>query len=102
MNCQDQFQAEDPFGGGGFNQQFGGGGFRRDIDEDTLKQIADMTSGKYYAATSASELQDVFQSLPTYVIATRENIEISVFFTAFAVLIAILALILSLRWHPLP
>src|ERR1051325_2412889 len=81
MNCQDQFQAEDPFGGGGFNQQFGGGGFRRDIDEDTLKQIADMTSGKYYAATSASELQDVFQSLPTYVIATRENIEISVFFT---------------------
>jgi flagellar biogenesis protein FliO len=28
--------------------------------------------------------------------------EISVFFTAFAALLAILALILALRWHPLP
>ena len=105
MNCQGQFQGEELFGGGGFNQQFGngfGGGFRRDIDEETLKQIAGMTGGKYYAATSASELQSIFQSLPTYVIATHENIEISVFFTAFAVLAATLALILSLRWHPLP
>jgi Ca-activated chloride channel family protein len=104
MNCQDQADAF--FGGGGFNQQFGGGGFgggfRRDIDEETLKQVAALTGGKYYSATSANELQQVFQSLPTYVIATRENIEISVFFTTFAVLITILALILSLRWHPLP
>ena len=106
MNCQGQFQGEELFGGGGFNQQFGsggfGGGFRRDIDEETLKQIAGMTGGKYYAATSASELQSIFQSLPTYVIATHETIEVSVFFTAFAVLAATLALILSLRWHPLP
>ncbi|HLO31850.1 MAG TPA: VWA domain-containing protein, partial [Anaerolineales bacterium] len=108
MNCQDQFQNDEPFGGG-FGQQFGGGnglggggGFRRELDEDTLKQIADLTGGKYYAATSASQLQDVFQNLPTYVIATRETIEISVFFTAFAVFVAVIALILSLRWHPLP
>ena len=80
----------------------GGGGFRREIDEETLKQVADMTGGEYYIATSASELQEVFQNLPTYVIATRETTEISVFFTAAAVLIAILALFLALRWHPLP
>jgi hypothetical protein len=36
------------------------------------------------------------------VIATRETTEISVFFTAFAALTAILAMILALRWHPLP
>ena len=104
MNCGD----EDPFGfGGGFGSPFGGGGgggggFRREIDEDTLKQVAAATGGEYYIATSASELQDVFQSLPTYVIATRETTEISVFFTAIAVFIAILAMILSMRWHPLP
>ena len=106
MNCGD----EEPFGfGGGFgspSSQFGGGGggggFRREIDEDTLKQVADTTGGEYYIATSAGELQDVFANLPTYVIATRETIEISVFFTAIAVLIVILALILSVRWHPLP
>jgi Ca-activated chloride channel family protein len=103
MNCGD----EDPFGGGfgspfGGGGGFGGGGFRREIDEDTLKQVADLTGGKYYSATSAGELQDVFLNLPTYVIATRETTEISVFFTAFAVLLTILALILALRWHPLP
>jgi Ca-activated chloride channel homolog len=103
MNCGD----EDPFGfGGGFGSPFGGGGggggFRREIDEDTLRQVAATTGGEYYIATSANELQDVFQNLPTYVIATRETTEISVFFTAIAVFLAILAMILSLRWHPLP
>jgi Ca-activated chloride channel family protein len=101
MNCGDG----DPFGGG-FGSSFGGGsgggGFRREIDEDTLKQVAEITGGKYYAATSAGELQDVFASLPTYVVATRETTEISVFFTAFAALLAVVALILAFRWHPLP
>ena len=86
----------EPFGGGG------GGGFRREIDEETLMQIAEVTGGEYYAATSATELLEVFRNLPTYVVATRETTEISVFFSAFAVLIAILALLLAMRWHPLP
>jgi Ca-activated chloride channel family protein len=104
MNCGDG----DLFGfGGGFGSPFGGGfggggGFRREIDEETLTQIADMTGGEYYAATSADELLEVFRNLPTYVIATRETTEISVIFTALAVLIAVLAFVLALRWHPLP
>ena len=102
MNCGDG----DPFGGffgfGGGGLGSGGGGFRREIDEETLTRIAEMTGGKYYSATSASELQEVFRDLPTYVVATRETTEISVFFTAVAVLLAILAMILAVRWHPLP
>jgi Ca-activated chloride channel homolog len=104
MNCGDG----DLFGfGGGFGSPFepfggGGGGFRREIDEETLIQIANLTGGEYYSATSAGELLEVFRSLPTYVVATRETTEISVFFTAFAVLLAIIALLLALRWHPLP
>ena len=102
MNCGDQ-SPDDPFGG--FGPNFGGGGlgggFRREIDEETLTQIADMTGGKYYLAESADALQDVFQNLPTYVIATRQTTEISVFFTAFAVLLAILAMTLGFLWHPL-
>ena len=93
--------AGSPFGGGGFGGG-GGGGFRREIDEDTLKEVAALTGGEYYAATSAGELQQVFEDLPTYVIATRETTEISVFFTAIAVILVILAVILSVRWHPLP
>ena len=99
MDCGD----DDPFGfGGGFGGGGGGGGFRREIDEETLTQIADITGGEYYIATSAGELIEVFRNLPTYVIASREITEISVFFTAFAALIAILAFVLALRWHPLP
>jgi Ca-activated chloride channel homolog len=103
MNCRD----DDPFGfggGGGFGEPQGGfgggGGFRRQIDEETLTQIANMTGGKYYVASSADELQDVFRNLPTYITVTRETTEVSVFFTAFAVLAGILAMILALRWHP--
>lgn len=84
-------------GGGGF-----GGGFRRGIDEDTLKQIADMTGGTYYSAESASELQEVFESLPTYLITRLETTEISVIFAAAGALLAALAVGLSLIWHPLP
>jgi Ca-activated chloride channel homolog len=85
-----------PGGNGGF------GGFRRGIDEETLKQIAEMTGGKYYAAASASELEKVFASLPTYLITKTEAQEISVFFAALGALFAAVALALSLRWHPLP
>src|SRR4051794_30731361 len=60
------------FGGGGFGGGGGGGGFRRGIDEDTLRQVAELTGGDYYSAESASELQDVFQNLPTYLITKHE------------------------------
>ena len=101
MDCGDQFQENDFFGGGGFGPGVGGGGFRREIDETTLKQIADLTGGTYYAASSANELENVFQNLPTYLVSTRETIEITAFFTAIAAFIAILAMLLSMRWHPL-
>lgn len=101
MDCGNPFQSEDPFGGGFGQFGGGGGGFRRDIDEVTLKQIADLTGGAYYAATSAGELQDVFSNLPTYLITTRETLEISVFFTAFGALMIIVAMIVSFLRHPL-
>ncbi len=92
----------DPFFGG---QQFGGGGggrFRRGIDEATLKQVADMTGGSYYAAESADELQEVFRSLPTYLIAKHETTEISVAFAAVGAFLAAIAIVLSQIWQPLP
>ena len=104
MDCGDNFEGDQfGFGGGGFQfePQTGSRDFRLQIDETTLKQVADMTGGAYYFASSASELEEVFQNLPSFVVATRETIEVSVFFTAFAALTIILALFLSFRWHPL-
>jgi Ca-activated chloride channel homolog len=89
-------------GGGGQGQGFGNGRLRRGIDETTLKQIAEMTGGKYYAASSADELQSVFQSLPTYLIVKHETQEISFIFAAIGALLAAIAITLSLIWHPLP
>lgn len=106
MDCGNQFQENDFFGGGGFGSGFGqgfgqgrGNGFYREIDDATLKQIADLTGGKYYTAASAGELANAFKNLPTYVITTKETTEITAFFTAFAALVAVLALFLSMRWN---
>jgi Ca-activated chloride channel family protein len=101
------------FGGGGFGGGFGGGpqfgggppgggGFRRGIDDVTLQQIAKITDGKYYAASSADELLKVFQNLPTYLITKHEVEEISVLFAAVGALFVALAMALALRWNPLP
>jgi Ca-activated chloride channel family protein len=96
------------FGGGGFGggNSFGGGqpfgfGFRTGIDVTTLKQIASMTGGSYHSATSASELQSVFNSLPTYFITKHETAEISVIFVVIGALLAGIAVLLSMLWHPI-
>lgn len=100
-NCGQQFQGSEPFGGGsGFG--FGQGGFRRGIDEETLKQVAALTGGEYYSAESAGELQRVFDSLPTYLIAKHETTEISVFFVIIGAALAALAVLVSWMWHSLP
>jgi Ca-activated chloride channel homolog len=98
-NGQEGFGRGGSFGGG---QPGGGfGGFRRGIDEETLKQIADMSGGKYYAAESASDLVSVFESLPTSLITVAQVTEISVLFAAAGALLAALAIALALRWQPL-
>ncbi len=107
-DCSPQFQGTEPFGPGGFPPVTGGGGgggfggFRRGIDETTLKQVADMTGGKYYAAASAGQLENVFRQLPTYVIVKHKTTELSVLFAAAGALLVLLAIGLSYLWHPVP
>jgi Ca-activated chloride channel family protein len=99
--CGQSFQGSDPFAGRAFFGG-GGGGFRRGIDEATLQKIADETGGKYYGPTSADELNDVFRSLPTYLITKHETVEVSVAFAIAGAILAALAVTLSMIWNPLP
>lgn len=104
--CGSQMTGREPFDpgqgfGGGFGG-FGGGGFRRGIDEETLKQIADLTGAKYYSAESADELNKVFQGLPTYLIVKHETTELSVGFAAAGALTVLAAATLAMLWRPLP
>lgn len=109
-DCNAQFQGTEPSGGGGpppFNYYWGGGGtgaggFRRGIDEQALRQVSALTGGQYYAASSAGDLEHVFQQLPTYVVVKHKTTEISVFFAAVGAVLALIAIGLSLIWHPLP
>jgi Ca-activated chloride channel homolog len=78
-----------------------GGRFRRGIDEDSLREIAAMTGGEYFYATSADELQRVFESLPTYLVTREVTTEISVVFAALGALLVLAAIVLSQLWHPL-
>ncbi|MCW5852799.1 MAG: VWA domain-containing protein [Anaerolineae bacterium] len=112
-NCGNLQGTEPLFGGpggggppGGGGRGFGGGGggfggFRRGIDEETLKKVAALTDGKYYAAESADQLLEVFQSLPTNLIVKHETTELTFIFTTLAGVLAALAIILSLLWNPL-
>jgi Ca-activated chloride channel family protein len=100
MDCGSQFQ-ENTFLGGLGPAPSTGSGFHRQIDETTLRQIADLTGGTYSAASSASDLEHVFQNLPTFIVATRQTVEISVLFTMLAAIALIMAVLLSWRWHPL-
>jgi Ca-activated chloride channel family protein len=100
MDCG-QFDGFEPYMGGGGFPGGGGGRFRRGIDEETLMRVSDLTGGKYYSAESATELQDVFRSLPTYLITRHETTEVSAGFAGLAGLLTALAIGLSLKWNPL-
>jgi len=48
---------DDPFGGVRYIQQ------KSEIDEETLKQIADITGGKFYRATDETTLQQIYNQI---------------------------------------
>jgi len=101
-NCGLQFIGGEPFGfgrGGFGGGGFPGGRFRRGIDEETLKQIVDLTGARYYSAESAGDLQRVFSELPTKTIMKHETTELSVFLVFGAALLLVLAVVLSTLWH---
>ena len=101
--CRQQFMGNEPgaaFGGGGGG--FGGSGFRRGIDEDTLRQVADLTGGTYYPAESATELEHVLAGLPTTLITKHEVVEVSAGFVGLGGILAALAMLLGRAWRPLP
>ncbi len=100
MNCggfQGSPDAGQFFFGGG-----GGGAFRRGIDEETLKQVSAMTGGAYFSASSTGELQEVFNNLPVQLMTVTETTEISVIFVTLGAVFVLLAIILSMIWHPIP
>jgi Ca-activated chloride channel family protein len=97
MDCWNRFP-DDPTT---IESQVKEAGFGSGPDEGTLKQIAEITGGKFYSATSAAELQTVFQDLHSFIAMTNKTIEVSVFFAAAGAILAMVAFLFSALWHPL-
>jgi Ca-activated chloride channel family protein len=72
------------------------------IDEPTLRQVAAMTGGEFYRAEDADQLRTVFDELPRDVALQERDVEISVGFAVAGALLALTAIVLSLRWNRTP
>jgi Ca-activated chloride channel family protein len=67
-------------------------------DRTTLQQLAQQTGGRSYAAPSSRDLQSVYDDLGSKIGFVKERQEITVAFTATAVLLLAAGGMLSLRW----
>jgi len=82
----------------GNNVQFGGFSMRTQLDEGSLKKIADMTKGQYYKASSAEDLKAVYDLLTKQLVVEVKEMEVSSFFAAGAALLMMIAAGLSVAW----
>ncbi|TAH48672.1 MAG: VWA domain-containing protein [Chloroflexota bacterium] len=86
---------------GGFGGFGGGRSFRQELDEDTLRAIADETDGEYLYAANAAELEKVYNNLGLDIVLRLEKTELTAWFTAAAALLLFSAVALSLVWNKL-
>jgi Ca-activated chloride channel family protein len=77
---------------------FGGMSMRVQLDEETLRQVAEITRGRYFHAASATDLNEVYESLTTQLVMERVETEITALFAAAAGAFMLMAAGLSLLW----
>lgn len=88
--------------GGGRGGGFGGGpGGRSPLvaDDDTLKQVAATTGGRFYKAQSADQLQGALADLPRTITVTHQDKDLAAWFSGLGGLLIAAAVGLSLWWN---
>jgi Ca-activated chloride channel family protein len=68
------------------------------LDEETLKNIANITLAEYFYAGSAGDLKKVYEALNTKLVLEKKETEITALFAAAAALLAMLGAGLSVWW----
>jgi Ca-activated chloride channel family protein len=68
------------------------------LDEETLKTVADVTKGAYFRAGSAQQLKEIYRSLSSKFVMETQKTEITALFAALAGIAAIAAGALSVLW----
>ena len=69
------------------------------LDEDTLKQIANVTRGEYFYAGTASDLKKIYEGMSTRMVLETKEMEVSSLFSAVAAVLAVVAALLSMLWY---
>ena len=77
---------------------FMGRSMRVQLDEESLRNIADKTDAEYFKAGSETELKEVYETLSANLVLEREQTEITVLFTGLAVVILLVAGVISMLW----
>jgi len=80
----------------------GGWSFYAMVDEETLKAVAQITGGQFFQASSGDELKKIYENLGTEFALERQDTEISALFAAAALLLLLLAGMLSVLWFHRP
>ena len=68
------------------------------LDEDALKQIANVTRGDYFYAGTATDLKKIYEGMNSKMVLKKQQTEITALFVAAAAVFATLAAGLSLVW----
>ena len=72
--------------------------FFTQVDDETLRAVAELTEGEFFKASSAQELQKIYTQLSSQLSLERRDTEISALLAAAAALLLALALALSMLW----
>lgn len=78
---------------------FEGWSMRVRLDEDSLKQIAEITRGEYFYAGTAVDLKKIYEALTAKIAFEKKQTEIGALFAAAAACLAVIAAVLSLWWY---
>ncbi len=68
------------------------------LDEDSLKQIANVTRGEYFYAGTATDLKNIYKSMNSKMELTKQQTEITALFVAGAMVFVVIGAGLSLMW----
>ncbi|KQU81490.1 MULTISPECIES: VWA domain-containing protein [unclassified Rhizobacter] len=77
---------------------FEGWSMRVRLDEETLKNIANLTRAEYFYAGTAVDLKKVYQSLSSRLMVEKKETEVSSLFAALGALLVLVAATLSVWW----
>lgn len=73
-----------------------------EFSEETLEKIADITGGEYFLARTADKVARIYEKLGRRLVLERQELEITVLFTALGIILSLASAGLSLSWAGRP